>query len=199
VSPLWKRSSRAGEDLAQRFDQLGLFDLLEAEAAARAKDEIARKGIDGLFTVDVGRSVFAGDAEDLAEGGVGEFLETLRPHLAQRGVTFGETEDLFGDDADRYDVRVGSDVHTIYDLAGADADARDSMARGWALAWVRAFRIVNDLLATANAQERAYTMPEWDVWFLTPEQFDAIRSALPKPRDRPYEPVDDPPWYGAAH
>ena len=32
------------------------------EAAARAKDEIMRKGIDALFTVDLGRSVAAGDA-----------------------------------------------------------------------------------------------------------------------------------------
>jgi hypothetical protein len=50
-----------------------------------------------------------------------------------------------------------------------------------------------------KSRERAYTMPEWDIWFLTPEQFDAIRSAIPEPRDRSYEPVDDPPWYGAEH
>jgi hypothetical protein len=73
------------------------------------------------------------------------------------------------------------------------------MERGWGLAWVRAFEIVNGLLAKASSPERAYTVPEWDVWFLTPQQFEAIRSAVPAPRDRPYEPVDDPPWHGAEH
>jgi hypothetical protein len=110
LAPLWKRNSRAGEGLAERLDQLGLFDLLDADAAARAKDEIARKGIDALWTVDLGRSVVAGDAEDLAEGGVGEFLEELRPHLDQRNVTLGEVEDRLSDDAERYEVRVGHEV-----------------------------------------------------------------------------------------
>jgi hypothetical protein len=199
LSPLWKRRSRAGEELAERLDQLGLFDYVDADMTPRARDAFARKGIQALWTADVGRSVISGDAEDLAEGGVGAFLEALRPHLAQRGVTLGEIEDRFGDDADRYDVRVGDSVHTIYDLTGADADARESTARLWGLAWVRAFEIVNGLLATAGSLERAYTMPESDVWFLTPDQLDALRSAIPEPRDRPYAPVDDPPWYGAGH
>jgi hypothetical protein len=64
---------------------------------------------------------------------------------------------------------------------------------------VRAFEIVNGLLAAAGSEERAYTMPESDVWFLTPDQLDALRSAIPEARDRPYAPVDDPPWYGAGH
>jgi hypothetical protein len=64
---------------------------------------------------------------------------------------------------------------------------------------VRAFRLVNGLLAAAGSPERAYTMPEENVWFLTREQFEALRSAIPEPRDRPYEPVDDAPWYGAEH
>jgi hypothetical protein len=64
---------------------------------------------------------------------------------------------------------------------------------------VRAFEIVNGLLAEAKSPERAYAMPEWDVWFLTPEQFEATRSAISDPRQRPYEPIDDPPWYGQEH
>src|SRR5436190_14742933 len=110
LSPLRKKNSRVGADLAERLDQLGLFGVLDADAAARAKDEVARKGIDALWTVELGRSVLAGDAEDLAEGGVGQFLEELRPYLAQRDVTLGEIEDRIRDDAERYDVRVGDDV-----------------------------------------------------------------------------------------
>jgi hypothetical protein len=64
---------------------------------------------------------------------------------------------------------------------------------------VWAFGIVNGLLDSAGSPERAYTLPEENVWFSTPDQYEAIRSAIPESRDRPYEPVDDPPWYGADH
>jgi hypothetical protein len=55
-------------------------------------------------------------------------------------------------------------------------------------AWVRAFAIVNGLLEKAGSRERAYAIPEEAVWFLTPEQFDAIRAAIEEPRERPYAP-----------
>jgi hypothetical protein len=194
LSPLWKRSSRASAELAERLDELGLFDLMDAGPAARAKEALARKGIEALWKLELGRDAFAGDSEDLAEGGVGAFLEELRPYLVQRGVTLGEIEDGFDDDGRRYEVRVGDDVHTIF-----DATAGDPVEHAWGLAWVRAFRLVNGLLAAAGSPERAYTMPEENVWFLTPEQFEALRLAIPEPRDRPYEPVDDAPWYGAEH
>ncbi len=130
---------------------------------------------------------------------MGEFIDELRPHLETRGVRVGDVVDELDEWRLRYVVRVGGTGHTIYDLTGADADARGDMARGWALAWVRAFEIVNGLLAQSGARERAYTMPEWDVWFLTEEQFDALRAAIPAPRERPYAPIDDPPWYGEEH
>jgi hypothetical protein len=193
VSPLWKKSSRPAADLAERLDQFGLFDVLDPDAAVRAKEAFGRKGIDALWTVELGRDMFASDSEDLAEGGVGEFLRELRPLLSARGVTLGEIEDRFNDDGN-YSVRVGDAIHTIHDATAGERDEES-----WGRAWVRAFRIVNGLLDAAGSPERAYTMPEENVWFLTPDQFEAIRSAIPEPRDRPYEPVDDPPWYGAGH
>jgi hypothetical protein len=194
LSPFWKRNSQAGEGLAARLDDLGLFDRMQPDEAAGAKEAVGRKGIDALWRLELRRDVFAGDSEDLAEGGVGAFLEELRPYLVERGVALGEIEDRFSDDGERYDVRVADDVHTIYDTT-----AGDRVENAWGLAWVRAFGIVNGLLAAAGSRERAYTMPEENVWFLTPDQFEVLRAAIPGPRDRPYEPVDDPPWYGAEH
>ena len=193
--PLWRRkASPAGADeLANRLETLGLFEQLDADAARRVKEAVAREGIDALFRTELKRTAFAGDAEDLAEGGIGGFLEELRPLLEVRGVELGEVEDDFREDG--YRVRVGDEVYTIY---GADVIEGD-MARGWGLAWVRAFDIVNGLLERAGSRERAYTLPEWDVWFLTPEQFETIRAAIDEPRHRPYLPVDEHPWYGADH
>jgi hypothetical protein len=34
---------------------------------------------------------------------------------------------------------------------------------------------------------------------MTPEQFELLSAAIPNPRDRPYAPIDDPPWYGEEH
>jgi hypothetical protein len=65
--------------------------------------------------------MFAGDSEDLAEGGVGEFLRELRPFLAARGVTLGEIEDRFSDDGN-YSVRVGDAMHTIHDATAGERD-----------------------------------------------------------------------------
>ena len=177
-----------------RLDELGLFDRMQPDEAARAKRAVAQRGIEALWKLELGRDLFAGDSEDLAEGGVGGFLEELRPYLVERGVELGEIEDRLSDDGERYDVRVGDDVHTIF-----DETAGDTAENAWGLAWVRAFGIVNGLLAAAGSRERAYTMPEENVWFLTPDQFEALRAAIPEPRDRPYQPVDDPPWYGAEH
>jgi hypothetical protein len=191
---IWKRKSPVGEELAAVLDELGLFDRMDADAAAEAKEAVAWKGIDALWKLELGRDTFAGDSEDLAEGGAGAFLEELRPYLLQRGIAFGEIEDRFGNDGERYEVRVGDDVHTIF-----DATAGDSVEHAWGLAWVRAFQVVNGLLSAAGSSERAYTMPEENVWFLTPKQFETIRSAISESRHRPYEPVDDPPWYGAEH
>jgi hypothetical protein len=124
---------RWAQDLADELERLGLFDRMDAIAAERAKQAFARKGIDALWRIELGRAVVAGDAEDLAEGGIGEFLEELRRYLSERGVALGDVEDLVSDDGTRYDVRVGNEVHAIYDLSGADANAGDSMERMWGL------------------------------------------------------------------
>ena len=196
---LWKRRPPAGaQDLAERFHRLGLFDRMDPAEAERANEAVARQGIDALWRIDLRRSIFAGDAEDLAEGGVGVFLEELRPYLSERGVGLGNVEDVLSEDASSYAVRVGDEVHTVYDASIATTDI-GSGARLWGLSWVRGFQIVNGLLEHAGSRERAYTMPEWDVWFLTPEQFAAVRSAIEEPGQRPYIPVDEPPWYGAEH
>jgi len=200
VSPLWKRKPPpAAPVLAQRFDELGLFEHLDSGDRQRAKDAVASKGIDAVWRVELARDVMSNDPEDLAEGGVGEFLQDLREHLARRGVTIAQIEDIFNEERTRYEVKVDDDLHTIYDLEGADADAMESMSRLWGLAWARAFDLVNDLLESAGSHERAYKLPEATVWFLTPEQFEALRSAIENPRDRPYAPNTTAPWYGEEH
>ncbi len=197
MAPLWRRRREpppGAAELSERLDSLGLFAYLEPADAEAAKAAFARKGIDALWTQELGRSEFAGDAEDLAEGGVGDFLESLRPLLERRGVRIGAVEDRVSDDGMRYEVVVDGRTYPIYDL-GADTGDVDT-ASTWGLAWVRAFELLNELLERAGSQERAYAVEEWIVWFLTPDQFEALRAAIPEPRARPHTPRDEPPWYG---
>jgi hypothetical protein len=200
VSPFWKRQSPPGaQELAQRLSELGLFEYLDSAEARRAEAAVASEGIEAVWRVELGRDVMAGDAEDLAEGGVGEFLEELSAHLSRRGVPLPDVEDIFNDERTLYQVKVGDQRHTIYDVEGSDADVATAAGGLWGLAWARAFDIVNGLLESAGSRERAYTLPESALWFLTPDQFDALRAATPNPRDRPYTPDTNPPWYGEDH
>jgi hypothetical protein len=134
VSPFWKRQSpRGAQEITQRLSELGLFEYLDSAEARRAEAAVASEGIEAVWRVELGRDVMAGDAEDLAEGGVGEFLKELSAHLARRGVSLPDVEDVFNDERTLYQVKAGDQRHTIYDLEGRDADVATAAGAsgGW--------------------------------------------------------------------
>jgi hypothetical protein len=187
-----RRRSEGDPALAERLDELGYFAYLDADAAARAKQAVARKGADELFRIDDdGRFLIApADAEDLAEGSVGEFLEELEP-LARFGAEVESVEDDVSDDGRRYVVRVDGAEHVIYDEADSPHDQ-------WPLATARALAIVNDRLARAGTAERLYAQGgghDLSLWLLTPELQRLVASVLPPP-EAPYLPTDTAPGFG---
>jgi hypothetical protein len=180
--------------LVERLDSLGFFEYAEDPAAAKA--EFERRGTDGFWWAEHGRSLVFADSEDLAEGGIAEAVNELQPLLARMGVLL---EDDAEDEIDerRYVVRAGGREYVIYDLDAADAlDIEDEMLRMWVLAWTRTIRILNDLLEDAKSPERVYAGYEHQLWFLTSAQFDAVTEVLGGSRSRPYVPTEEPPRYG---
>jgi hypothetical protein len=181
--------------LADELEARGFFRYLDPQHAAAAKAAVAKHGIDAIWRVETGRYFLGADPEDLAEGGVAEWLDELRPMLERMGIRIDEdVEQEFGES--RYVVRFGGREHTIYDLAGADAAAAEDGALLWGISWSRAFALLNDLLERARSSERAYAAYEADLWFLTPELFELLTAELTDARERPYVPTEQPPWFG---
>jgi hypothetical protein len=197
VAPLFRRRKPSAEDvqLANDLEARGFFRYLHPEDAARAKAAVAKDGIGAIWRVETGRFVLAGDAEDLAEGGVVAWLDELRPALGRMGVRIDAdvTQEF---EESRYVVHAGGRDYTIYDLEGADAAAAEDGALLWGLSWSRAFGLLNDLLEQAGSGERAYAGSDAGVWLLTPELHEALAAELGDDRERPYVPNEQPRWFG---
>lgn len=135
------------------------------------------------------------DAEDLAEGGIGEGYESLLPALrkfVKSPVTIEEDRD---DDSPSYSVRCG-DMH--FEIYGPDLE--EGEGNSWGRATVALFSIVNAQLK--HASHRFYAINGGnDLFgmFLTPAQAKEARKSLPSKSDWPYLPIDEEPYYGQYH
>ncbi|HYZ75981.1 MAG TPA: hypothetical protein VE596_01285 [Gaiellaceae bacterium] len=196
MSPLFRRRPSAEEvRLANELDARGFFRYLDPEDAEKAKTAVAKDGIEAIWRVETARFVLAADPEDLAEGGIADWLEELRPALDRMGVRISEDVEQEIDES-RYVVYTGGRDYAIYDLAGADAAAAEDRAFLWGLSWSRGFALLNDLLEQAGSEERAYAGSDAGVWFLTPELYEALVAELGSDRERPYVPNEQPPAFG---
>jgi hypothetical protein len=188
------------ESFVSRLEELGYFKGLDAEKAQKLKQDFEQKGWLGIFN-DSHRLYFA-DAEDLAEGGVGDFIREVEPFLAAHGVKLPKIEeDASGTD---YVVSVGGVARRIYDAAEMERDMTEE-ERGlvWGLSMARGFRIVDELLAKAGSAERTYAINGGNdlmALFLTAEMHEVImQQPGADPADGPYVPTEDYPLFGEPH
>ncbi len=128
------------------------------------------------------------DAEDLAEGGIGEAYEQILPAIAKWVPNPWSVHEDYDSERGRYAVRAGGREYVIYD------ENTDEL-RSW-------YQAAGALFLIINAQ-----MQEAPVWFyaiggghdlfgvvLTPEEADQAQRALPRPDDRPFLPTEEAPW-----
>jgi hypothetical protein len=188
-------------DFVSALEAAGYFNGLTSEQTAELKGHLIEHGWAGIFYDDSYR-FFHADAEDLAEGGVGQFIQRVGPFLARQGVAALEIEDEVGEK--NYKVRVNGVEHLIYDEAEYDRDSGgEELGLIWGLAMARGFRIVDGLLEKAGSPERLYAVNGGnDLFglFLTPEMHRIILAQpgvdLPS---APYKPTEEYEWFGAAH
>jgi hypothetical protein len=186
------------EPFVRRLEALGFFAHASPQKGEEIDGEIRRLGWPGVFSHE--RRFFHADAEELAEGGILGFLETIAPFLATQGVTVPEIQEDLAED--HYHLNLANSDLEIY---GPEDVAREATEPGrvWAIATVRTFELVNRLLAATESQERLYAVNGGnDLFgmFLTQAQFSEITSyAGSAARGAPYEVHDDPPWYGDRH
>lgn len=145
------------------------------------------------FTLNYDDAAFL-DAEDLAEGGIGEAYQSLLPKLREFVQVPASIEEDLDDQAPSYAVRCG-ETFRIY-----APDLDEERGASWGRATLALFSIVNEQLR--HASHRLYAINGGnDLWgmFLTPAEAERAQKSLPDRRDWPYIPKDDGPWYGQYH
>ena len=136
------------------------------------------------------------DAEELAEGRIGEIYESILPQLRQFVANPLTVEEFDNSDTGAYSVKCAEKEYVIFD-SSPDEDGEFA----WGRATVAFFSIINDQLS--HSTHRFYAIDGGnDLYgvFLTPEEAAREQSLAPyKPQSWPYLPVDDWPWYGQHH
>jgi hypothetical protein len=133
------------------------------------------------------------DAEDLAEQGILEAYQQIAPRLAEYGVAAGPVIENDDSLANHYSVDFDGHRYVVYGPGVAVESARGLAAHAL-------FDIVNRQLASTDVRFYAINGGN-DLFgiFMTPEQAERARHALPRMSDWPYLPVPEPPWFGMFH
>jgi hypothetical protein len=122
--------------------------------------------------VSADRRSYSADAEDLAEGDIGNSLRQMSEVLSQEGVVLESVKDSFTDEHKRYEVTVNGVSHLIHDLN--EIAVEDT----WLVSFVRFVEIVNSLLTGAGSSERLFGLyggNDARVIFLTEAMHQLIR------------------------
>jgi len=179
---------------------VGFFKHLSIEESRVLQEKIYEVGWRGIF--ENCNRFYPADAENLAEGGIGQFIKEVRPFLESEGVRFPEiVDDAHEND---YVVRVDGVANSIYSEPELQRDI--SATEGgltWGLSMTRGFAIVDRLLAAVGSNERVFAVNGGNdlfAFFLTPELCRVITTHPDaSPEDGPYKPTEEYPWFGQPH
>lgn len=171
--------------LAEAIDRAGLWEHLPAEARAKEVSEVASGRYPLSLEALDGHVVFDADGENLAEGGVEQFLAELAPALARHEVMLEVGPVDWGPD-DGHELS-GNYVLPINGIRCVILERQDwerqNWERGtpWELATTRPLAVVNQLLAAAGSPVRAHTLyaggNEGLVFLMSPQVAQAMRAS----------------------
>ncbi|HZS44848.1 MAG TPA: hypothetical protein VFC63_07065 [Blastocatellia bacterium] len=165
--------------LLDELERLGFYKYTSPDQVEKVKAESIKTGY--LFGEMTGRDYIA-DSENLAEGGVKTFLNSLAPFLKDQDVTFNTIEEDFNVEGS-YTVIVEGESFVMY--------TEDELSTGnfWELTTRRALSLVNKFLKNAGSSERMYFLyggNDTQAVFLTPDMFKIIsESSLIQSKDNP--------------
>ncbi|GIV97614.1 MAG: hypothetical protein KatS3mg057_2271 [Herpetosiphonaceae bacterium] len=172
-------SPRTMESLLNELELLGFYRYTDPNDVIAVKAQAVEIGY--LFGWECTQRDYIADAEDLAEGGVKAFLETILAFLQRQGVELHSVQEDYSDQG--YTIMVNGKTYAIY------SNEEPSGANIWALSTKRTFDLVNHLLAEAGSDERVYLLyggNDARAIFLTEEMHELIRtSGLLAPEEIP--------------
>lgn len=157
------------EMLLSKLEALGYYKFIEKTEIDRVKAESLKAGY--IFGWEESARDYMSDAEDLAEGGIGEFLETIRPFLEKQNIELNVGNEDFSDKG--YIIEINGFKYEIY--SEDELNSEDL----WELSTNRSFAIVNKLLTEANSNERIYILyggNDLRAIFLTDEMYKLINN-----------------------
>ena len=93
ISGCSQPQEKVDTQFVDRLEELGFFRYAKADDIPAIKDELRSNFWAGIYG-ETGRTFF-GDAEFLAEDGVGDFLREITPFLSRQGVVLNQVEDHF--------------------------------------------------------------------------------------------------------
>lgn len=146
------------------------------------------------FELDYDQIIFL-DAEDLAEGGIGEAYRSLVPKLREFVSEPADIEEHIDSEQPSYSVRYQDREYLVH-----SPELDDSGGQSWGRATYALFSIINDQLN--GSEYRFYAINggnDLGGMFLTPSECEAARESLPRRMDWPYLPTLDHPGYGQCH
>ena len=179
----WSQSKQMNSMIIE-LDALGFYKHTNNQLINGIKEKSNRTGY--LFWDETGR-IYKCDAEDLAEGFIGEFFNEIAPFLIKEGVTLESYKQSYT--GDTYEIVVNHKKFLIWN------DEIDSHLDEWELATNRTFSVVNLLLQEAGSKERLYSLyggNDLFAVFLTEEMYETIKkSKLIKETEKPLRHEED--------
>jgi len=135
------------------------------------------------------------DAEDLAEAGVRDAYEKIKPTLSQYIGSPTDIVERIDNETPSYRVSAAGQTYDIY-----SPEIHQDTGESWGRATVALFDIVNNQLGNSTVKFYAINGGnDLGGMFLTAEDVEAAKSALKQKTDWPYLPVFEHPWYGQKH
>lgn len=135
------------------------------------------------------------DAEAMAETGIKEAYEKIRPLLKTYVTKPAEVTEIINNDLPSYSVTSAGLTYDIYSPMSSNAENRS-----WGRATYALFAIVNNQLKSDPVKFYALNGGnELSGMFLTKVQAKLLRKGLERKTDWPYIPTLVHPWYGQYH
>ena len=173
----WGQSKQMNSMLIE-LEALGFYKHTGQQLVEELKEKSIKTGY--LFW-DGTQRIYGSDAEDLAEGFIGEFFDEIAPFLIKEDVTIENYEQSHTGDI--YEIVVNHKKFMIWN------DEIDNDLDPWELATNRTFSVVNLLLQEAESKERLYSLyggNDLFAVFLTEEMYETIKkSKLIKETEKP--------------
>lgn len=135
------------------------------------------------------------DAEDLAEQGIKEAYEEIKPNLKKYIEKPAEIVEKLDNNIPSYSVVCDGNNYEIYGSALAEGEGQS-----WGRAAYALFSIVNEQLKDQKVKFYAINGGnDLGGMFLTEEEYNKAIQSLERKTDWPYIPTLEHPWYGQAN